>query len=134
VENVKVYGLQQSVYFHKPVHSDKLQPILSSADIGIVLIKTDSGSYQLALPSKVFEYMQAGLPILSSKMKQVVSLFPNELSIKYVDVRPDDILDGLEELSSLSKNAELRGSISHKANSLFTFDTDARSLIPFLNA
>ena len=127
-------GLETSVYFHGAVHSDQLPSILSSADIGITLIKTDSGSYDLALPSKVFEYMQAGLPILSSKMKQVISLFPNELSIKYVEVSSDGILHGLKELSFLSNDSDVRRSISQKANLQFSFDTDARSLIPFLNA
>lgn len=133
-EMVLMNGLETSVHFHEAVHSDQLPSILSSADVGITLIKTDSGSYKLALPSKVFEYMQAGLPILSSKLKQVISLFPNESPIKYVEVSSDGILHGLKELSFLSNDSDVRRNISQTANLRFSFDNDAHSLIPFLNA
>jgi glycosyltransferase involved in cell wall biosynthesis len=133
-EKVKADNLLSSVYFHRSVHSDELLPILTSADIGIALINTNSGSYELALPSKVFEYLQAGLPVLSSKMKQVVDLFPNERMIKFVDTNAHDILEGLKELSPLISDSEASHEISERINSSFTFDGDAHSLLSFLNS
>lgn len=47
----------------------------SSADIGLSLIENISVSYYHALPNKLFEYIMAGLPVLSSdlpQMKQIV--------------------------------------------------------------
>ncbi len=133
-EKVKADKLESSVYFHQAIHSDELLPILASADIGITLINTDSGSYELALPSKVFEYFQAGLPVLSSKMKQVMDLFPNEKMIKFVNSNTEDILKGLKELSPLVSNSEASQEISQRINSSFTFDADAHSLLSFLNS
>lgn len=131
---VKTDALEASVYFHPPVHSDELLPILASADIGVTLINTDSGSYELALPSKVFEYFQAGLPVLSSRMKQVIDLFPNEKMIKFVVSDTENILVGLKQLSPLVSDAEASQDISRRINTTFTFDADARSLLSFLNS
>lgn len=133
-EKVKADKLESSVYFHRAIHSDELSPILASADIGITLINTNSGSYELALPSKVFEYFQAGLPVLSSMMKQVIDLFPNERMIKFVDSNTQGILTGLKELSPLVSDPEASEDIVQRINSSFTFDGDAHSLLSFLNS
>lgn len=133
-EKIKTNDLASSVYFHQATDSDELLPILASADIGLALINTTSGSYELALPSKVFEYFQAGLPVLSSKMKQVIDLFPNERMIKFVDSTTHDILEGLKELSPLVSDPVVSQEISERINSSFTFDSDAHSLLSFLNS
>ncbi|HEY6171177.1 MAG TPA: glycosyltransferase [Candidatus Kapabacteria bacterium] len=133
-EKVKADTLGSSVYFHGSVHSDELHPILTSANIGITLINTNSVSYELALPSKVFEYFQAGLLVLSSNMKQVIDLFPNEKMIKFVDSTTEGIFEGLKELSPLISNPEASQEISRRINSSFTFDGDAHSLLSFLNS
>jgi glycosyltransferase involved in cell wall biosynthesis len=133
ITTVKMLGLSDSVFFHEATHSDELYSILTSADIGISLINTTSASYELALPSKIFEYMQAGLPILASKIKQAETLFPNEKWIRYTDISTKSIIQDVKALSPIILDVELRSAISKYANVDFTFDVDARSLLELLS-
>lgn len=131
-QKVKSEGLEKSVMFHPAVHSDTLQSVLTSADIGVCMILTHSGSYELALPSKIFEYFQAGLPVLSSKMKQVMELFPNEEMITFTDPTEHGIIQGLNDISSVVSDPILSQKLSQQINNSFSFDTDAHVLQSFL--
>jgi glycosyltransferase involved in cell wall biosynthesis len=53
---------------------DELLLWTASADIGLIIFRTEAVSYQLALPNKVFEYVMAGVPVLASPLEAVVDL------------------------------------------------------------
>jgi len=57
-----------------PVPYDELLLWTASADIGLIIFRTEAVSYQLALPNKLFEYVMAGLPVLASPLEAVVDL------------------------------------------------------------
>ncbi len=57
-----------------PVPYDELLTWTASADLGLVIFRTEAVSYQLALPNKVFEYVMAGVPVLASPLEAVVDL------------------------------------------------------------
>ncbi|WDE99149.1 glycosyltransferase family 4 protein [Lentisphaera profundi] len=65
----------RAIFFHKAVSPDVLLRYTSSADYGISLIDDICLSYRYCLPNKFFEYIMAGLPIISSnlpEMKKIV--------------------------------------------------------------
>jgi len=68
--------LKNRVHFIGAVAHENLLNYTAAADVGISLIENISISYYYALPNKLFEYIMAGVPVLSSKlpqMKKVVS-------------------------------------------------------------
>ncbi len=116
---------------HSAVHSDELLPIIASADIGISLIDPRSTSYALGLPSKIFEYMQAGLPVISTPLKQVVDLFGTDPAIRYSGLGTDEIVSSLSSLSLPNESG--RQMLSHRMNEQYTFDKEIRSLLASLD-
>ena len=121
--------LQENVFFHSSINSERTIEILASADVGISVIEQRSKSYKLGLPSKVFEYMLAGLPIISSPLKQVKDLFGRTEGITFAD--PDDsaeLLDACKNTIELCADLELRNRLHEQAYKNFTFETDAQSL------
>ena len=60
----KKYG--ESVFIHPFVSGDVLLGYTSSADCGIAFIEDISLSDRYCLPNKLFEYIAAGLPVISS--------------------------------------------------------------------
>lgn len=63
------HGLAHRVRFDGPVPHDALLAYTAGADVGLCLIRNSSRSYYLSLPNKLFEYVMAGVP-------QVTSDFP----------------------------------------------------------
>jgi glycosyltransferase involved in cell wall biosynthesis len=69
-------GVENRLHFVPPVPSHEVPAYLSGADIAVSPIFGDSPSYDMALPNKLFEYVHAGLPVVTSDiaaMAQFVS-------------------------------------------------------------
>ena len=67
-------GVGDRVKIIPPVPYAELLRWTASADLGLVIFRTEAVSYQLALPNKVFEYVMAGVPVLVSPLEAVVDL------------------------------------------------------------
>lgn len=56
-----------NVRFHDAVPQSELITLLSGADVGIIVPRTDALSYKYMLPNKLFEYAAAGLGVITGK-------------------------------------------------------------------
>ncbi|MBB3185654.1 glycosyltransferase involved in cell wall biosynthesis [Halomonas fontilapidosi] len=64
-----------TVFFHPAVSSDVLLSYTSSADYGILFYEDTCLNHRYCSPNKIFEYLMAGLPVLTSnlfEMKRMV--------------------------------------------------------------
>lgn len=67
-----------TIFFHPAVPPDVLLNYTSSADYGVSFIEDVSLSDRYCLPNKIFEYLMAGLPILTSNLPEMKSLVERE--------------------------------------------------------
>ena len=127
---VEEHGLGDRVRFAGARPADQAMRIAAACDVGIALIEPISRSYELALPSKLFEYMIAGLPVISSRLQQVVELFPSEPWLSYAD--PADstsIVQAIREAVQRSSDTALRQQEKELALSQYHFEHDAVELL-----
>jgi len=71
-------GMQERVFFHPAVPPAELHRWTQEATLGICAKEAYCSSHTLSLPNKLFEYIQAGLPVLVSdlpEMRRVVSRY-----------------------------------------------------------
>lgn len=71
-------GVGGRVFFAGTIGQKELINYTAGADIGLALIENISVSYYHALPNKLFEYIMAGLPVLSCdlpQMKKIVETY-----------------------------------------------------------
>lgn len=59
------------VHVLPPVDSRSLLAMSAQADVGICLIEPVSKSYELSLPNKLFEYLNAGLPVVATDLPEI---------------------------------------------------------------
>ena len=59
------------VHFLGMIKQDELINYTAAGDIGLAIIENISISYYHALPNKLFEYIMAGLPVISSNLPQM---------------------------------------------------------------
>ena len=88
-----------NIHLHDAVpHSDVIS-YLKQCDYGLCLIENASLSDQLSMPNKLFEYMQAGLPVLASDLPEIASTVrDSEIGI-LVDISLDDLETGIRALA-----------------------------------
>jgi glycosyltransferase involved in cell wall biosynthesis len=127
-------GLQQSVFFYGASTAEEVLPLLRSADVGISLIERLSGSYRLALPSKVFEYLHAGLPVVSSLLEQIIDCLKDREYVFFANENDQsEIVAAIRKALAYSTDKLQRTAISTDAVNFLTFESDAVKLLSILS-
>jgi glycosyltransferase involved in cell wall biosynthesis len=117
--------LQDRVKFAGGIRAEDVIRIAASCDVGVTLIEPSGLSYQFALPSKLFEYMMAGLPVLTSKLIHVEELFPNEAWLVTADPLTTDSIQAATRLAiEKSNDPRLRAAARERALSEFHFSAE----------
>ncbi|MGB1075097.1 MAG: glycosyltransferase family 4 protein [Flavobacteriales bacterium] len=71
---VKLAEERKHIHFHPAVDYEKVLAISASADVGIVSTQPTCKNHLFCLPNKLFEYIQAGIPVLSNALVDAKSL------------------------------------------------------------
>lgn len=76
---VQAFAQRSSVVFYHPAVDQKvLLDHTSSADFGVSFIEDTCLSYRYCLPNKIFEYLMAGIPVLTSNLFEMRRLVESE--------------------------------------------------------
>lgn len=127
---VESCGLNRRVFFADKIPTKRVINILAAADVGVSLIETNSPSYALALPSKVFEYMMAGLAVLSSDLVHVKELFQNEAWITFAhSFVKDDLALAIVQSMENASHRDARERARSLALEIYNFEREASALI-----
>ncbi|HPF94742.1 MAG TPA: glycosyltransferase, partial [Tenuifilaceae bacterium] len=71
---VQTYKLASRVVLYGRIEHKHLHQITCSANLG-VSIEEDMGlNYRFALPNKIFDYIQAGIPVLASNLPEMAKI------------------------------------------------------------
>jgi glycosyltransferase involved in cell wall biosynthesis len=120
----------ERVFFMGYVPQNVLLRYTASADIGVSLIENACLSYYYSLPNKLFEYQQAGLPVIASNFPEMSAIVGGYDLGELVD--PDDvpaITAAIHRLlSDPARYAQLREN-AHKAAQRFNWEAESRTLL-----
>ena len=118
---VAAHSLQDKVRFVPRLPYPELMRYTASADLGLALDKPLSLNYQLALPNKVFDYIQAQTPIVASRLVEIEHLIQKHDCGELIDtVSPEAIascinvlLANPQRLQELNANCKKAAEIEH---------------------
>ena len=104
----------KNIHYHPIVKADDIIDIAKSADVGLLMIKSNSLSYYYCLPNKLFEYAFSKIYILSSDfpdLKQIIEEFElgvcippqfKDLKNKIIEIEGQLLRPSIKNLNSLS--------------------------------
>ena len=73
-EQVRHLGLEDHVAFHDPVPISRLPEVALPADIGVAPHRVDR-LYDMCFPSKMYDYLMLGLPVIAARTKSIVHYY-----------------------------------------------------------
>jgi glycosyltransferase involved in cell wall biosynthesis len=106
--------MQSKVKFIPRMPYKELMRITRCADLGLLLDKNTSLNQELALPNKLFDYIHAGIPILSSDLKEITKIITKyDIGSFIKGNHPKEIAEAINAYKS-DKTRQLR----HRSNCL----------------
>ena len=88
--------LNNKVVFVDKLPYNEMMQYTFNADVGITLDKDTNINYRFSLPNKIFDYIKAGLPVLSSdlvELKKIINQY--EIGVITADHSPEEIKKSL---------------------------------------
>lgn len=127
--------LESKVHFIDPMPYLKMMEYTKEGFIGLILEKTDvSGEHLYSLPNRLFDYIQAGLPILTSKAVEIVSILNDYQIGTTVDaVEPKTIAAKILEISADTKSYELWKQNMKAAADNLNWENEENILVGFMS-
>ncbi len=131
-EKVKSLSLSDRVRFIPKQTLNELIKYTKSADVGLSLDKDTNLNYRFSLPNKLFDYISAGIPVITSDLPEVKKIVeesgcgiiiqdvtPEELSQAIIKLRDDRVL-----LNKLKQNAVI-------ASGTLNWDLESKKVVDF---
>ena len=104
-EMVNELGLLDKVTFKSRLPYEQMMQYTAVADLGLTLDKATNLNYKYSLPNKLFDYIQAGIPVLSSSLPEIEKII---LKYQVGDFIPDHNPRNIsEKINHLLKNQAL---------------------------
>ena len=100
-KQTKDLNLSGKVVFLGKIPADKLYEYTISADIGLCLLENRGLSYYFSLPNRVFDYVQARIPVLASDLPEIANIVEQYKTGKLIDnYTPDFLAKTITEMLS----------------------------------
>jgi glycosyltransferase involved in cell wall biosynthesis len=127
---ISKFKAEEKIQFFGPVPHQEVSSYLSSADCGIAPIMNICLSYYYCAPNKLFEFIQARLPILASnfpEMEKVVNDF--NLGLTFDPSDPDNIETVIREMMNNPQRRKEFQSNTHSAAKAYNWKVEEEKLV-----
>lgn len=100
-ELVHKLGLNEKVVIKNRMKYEELMEYTKIADLGLSLDKGTNLNYEYSLPNKVFDYIQAEIPLLVSNRKEIASLvLDNNIGLVTHNLDPEKMAQDVKNIFS----------------------------------
>jgi glycosyltransferase involved in cell wall biosynthesis len=112
----------------------KLMEYTKIADLGLSLDKGTNLNYELSLPNKVFDYIQANVPLLVSNRKIVAELVTkNNIGLVTPTHNPKDLAEIVKNIFLDKEKINIWKNNLVKASEIYTWENESKKLEEIFN-
>lgn len=122
--------LEDKIILKKKMSFNELRQYTLNADLGLAVDKNTNSNYFLALPNKLFDFIHAGIPVLSSRLKEI-SLVIDQYNIGYYieNHKPKHMADVIQNIFADTKTYQIKKQNTHLAKSVLCWETEEKTLL-----
>ena len=127
---VKKRGLERRVYFTEPVAPDRVVYYCISATVGVAIALRTSLNNYYATPNKLYEYISAGVPVVSSDfpaLKEVVEGYG--LGCTFDPEEPESIAAAINWVLADEQRYDTMKKNALEAAKIFNWETESKKLL-----
>lgn len=122
--------LTQKVFFHPPVPSEQVLIFSQWADVGLLPFQNCSLNIYFSLPNKLFEYLMAGLPVVSPDLPELRKVVEeNGFGVLFNPRQKEGIIPAIEKILEPKTFEEAKKRVLEKATELFNWEKEEKKLI-----
>ena len=112
-------GIGDRAHFLVSAPLEELLRKTAEADVGVTLLQDTCENHRLALPNKVFEYIAAGVPVVSSDLPELRDLVCTyQIGCTVDQTSEDAVVAGLRDALEASRGTALRADVRAAAKTL----------------
>lgn len=128
------HGVSERLHISGPVAEASIPNLIAEFDLSLVTIENTCLSYNYALPNKLFQSMNAGVPIVATPLKEI-SEFLRKFNAGVITKShsTEDIAQGILKAMTLPSKGEIAG-LSPKAIELYKWDESKSRLLEIYDA
>lgn len=116
---VKEQNLKDKIKLINKIPKKELMHYTYNADIGLSIDKNSNLNYYYSLPNKIFDYIQAGTPILASKLPEIEKIIAQYKIGDFIDDhQPQSIAKKINEMLASQLLKEYKENTKVAANEL----------------
>jgi glycosyltransferase involved in cell wall biosynthesis len=129
---IKANGFTNKVTLIYKIPKSELMHYTYNADLGLSLDKNTNLNYYYSLPNKIFDYLQAGIPILASRLPEIEKIIKNYNVGDFIESHePKAIAAKINEILFSDKLITYKSNIA-KVNSQINWHEEKKKLIAII--
>lgn len=107
-ELTQLFSPFPNIHYHTPLSPKQIIEEMSQYDFGIIPFNLEKGNKRFldsTLANKFFEYLAAGLPVITSPLKTYIEYFrKNPVGVTFVTA--DDVIENIPKLKQIAKETD----------------------------
>jgi glycosyltransferase involved in cell wall biosynthesis len=123
-------GVENRFFIHPPVNQAKLFEMTCSADLGIVIYENISRNNYLCAPNRIYEYAQAGLPIVGADLPPIKEFLKETQTGEIFNADdPRSLADSINRILSNENKSEIYRNNGLKAANIYCWENESKRLL-----
>ncbi|HKZ49714.1 MAG TPA: glycosyltransferase family 4 protein [Candidatus Nanoarchaeia archaeon] len=130
-QKISDYKLEKNFVELKPESLDEIPKLIAMCDIGLITHMRGSYVCEVAIPTKLFEYMACGLTIVTSDMKHLTQfVLPENCGLAYIPNDAGSLAAAIRKLLSKPSLLKTYGHNSRKAvEKTYNWDAEMKKVL-----
>jgi len=114
-EKVRAMQLTDKIRFEDKMKPEALLSYTQNADLGLCLLENKGLSYYYALPNRIFDYINAGIPVLATRFPEIEAIVePCQTGVLIDNYEPEYLAQTINEMMEHPYSTEHFQSLASK--------------------